>query len=221
MSTCPDKVVFSEYIDGELPSPWKEKLESHVSTCEACSKILKQHSTLKKALTPSTQGESFNYEQSYSKLLNKLHAVKSNQGSNSSSRTTDQSWWQNSVQIPFPALAAAVLMLFALPLAILVFRSGSVSRDNQVAETQQMPYYSVRPQSSYFGTQVSTNPSKAQTKSAMSGNEFIKFYMPREDESPNIIIINTPEALDYFMQYSQMNFMPRFNGGEIVEPINE
>jgi predicted anti-sigma-YlaC factor YlaD len=35
---CPDKQFLSFYYDGELPSPWKEKMERHLETCPECRK---------------------------------------------------------------------------------------------------------------------------------------------------------------------------------------
>ena len=34
MSTCPDKDLYSAYVDGELQSPWKEKIEAHLVSCK-------------------------------------------------------------------------------------------------------------------------------------------------------------------------------------------
>jgi hypothetical protein len=34
---CPDESLLSAYIDGEVPSPWKEKMESHFGACPVCS----------------------------------------------------------------------------------------------------------------------------------------------------------------------------------------
>jgi hypothetical protein len=33
---CPDRQILSLYLDGELPSPWKEKLEGHLASCPGC-----------------------------------------------------------------------------------------------------------------------------------------------------------------------------------------
>jgi hypothetical protein len=33
---CPDRQIISVYVDNELPSPWKEKLEFHVAECQGC-----------------------------------------------------------------------------------------------------------------------------------------------------------------------------------------
>jgi hypothetical protein len=35
---CPDKQFLSVYYDGELPSPWKERMERHLETCSECRK---------------------------------------------------------------------------------------------------------------------------------------------------------------------------------------
>jgi hypothetical protein len=33
---CPDPQLLSIYMDGELPSPWKEKMEAHLAECSVC-----------------------------------------------------------------------------------------------------------------------------------------------------------------------------------------
>jgi hypothetical protein len=33
---CPDPQLLSIYMDGELPSPWKEKMETHLTECSEC-----------------------------------------------------------------------------------------------------------------------------------------------------------------------------------------
>ena len=35
---CPDPQLLSIYMDGELPSPWKEKMEAHLAECPECKK---------------------------------------------------------------------------------------------------------------------------------------------------------------------------------------
>lgn len=40
---CPDRQLLSVYFDGELPSPWKEKLETHLEACAACSARLRAY----------------------------------------------------------------------------------------------------------------------------------------------------------------------------------
>lgn len=38
MSTCPSKNIHSLYIDGELPQPYKNSFEEHLSQCAKCAK---------------------------------------------------------------------------------------------------------------------------------------------------------------------------------------
>jgi hypothetical protein len=40
---CPDRQILSVYVDGELPSPWKEKLESHLASCPGCRRYLEDY----------------------------------------------------------------------------------------------------------------------------------------------------------------------------------
>jgi hypothetical protein len=37
---CPDRQILSVYLDGELPSPWKEKMEHHLASCPLCRKTV-------------------------------------------------------------------------------------------------------------------------------------------------------------------------------------
>jgi predicted anti-sigma-YlaC factor YlaD len=37
---CPDRQLLSVYLDGELPSPWKEKMEGHLASCSRCRETL-------------------------------------------------------------------------------------------------------------------------------------------------------------------------------------
>jgi hypothetical protein len=43
---CPDREILSVYLDGELPSPWKEKLESHLEGCARCRERLEAYRTV-------------------------------------------------------------------------------------------------------------------------------------------------------------------------------
>lgn len=34
---CPDPGLISSWVDGEVPSPWKERLQSHLEVCPSCA----------------------------------------------------------------------------------------------------------------------------------------------------------------------------------------
>ena len=50
MSICPDTSLYSAYVDGEVPSPWKEKLEEHLASCEKCRAVESRYRTLRGAM---------------------------------------------------------------------------------------------------------------------------------------------------------------------------
>ena len=43
---CPDRDLVSAYVDGEVPSPWRERLEEHLATCPDCSALSASYSAL-------------------------------------------------------------------------------------------------------------------------------------------------------------------------------
>jgi len=36
---CPDRDLVSAYVDGEVPSPWRERLEEHLRSCPDCAAL--------------------------------------------------------------------------------------------------------------------------------------------------------------------------------------
>jgi hypothetical protein len=52
---CPDRQILSVYLDGELPSPWKEKLEKHLEICVRCRERLEAYRKISRLLA---EGES-------------------------------------------------------------------------------------------------------------------------------------------------------------------
>lgn len=54
---CPDKQLLSVYHDGELPSPWKEKMEAHLASCDRCRKTVVAYGKLSSLLAAPVQVE--------------------------------------------------------------------------------------------------------------------------------------------------------------------
>jgi anti-sigma factor RsiW len=38
---CPDDALLSAFVDGEVPSPWKERIEAHAEKCPSCGGKIK------------------------------------------------------------------------------------------------------------------------------------------------------------------------------------
>jgi hypothetical protein len=56
---CPDKQFLSVYFDGELPSPWKERMEQHLETCSECRKNLEFYEKMSGCLNVDGEAEAF------------------------------------------------------------------------------------------------------------------------------------------------------------------
>jgi len=47
---CPDETLLTAYVDDEVPSPWKERIEMHLGQCERCRGRVAQYRALRTAL---------------------------------------------------------------------------------------------------------------------------------------------------------------------------
>ena len=113
---CPDRQIISLYVDGELPSPWKEKLEVHLESCPDCRGILINYNRLGDFF----RGEDPGAEAAQERVWNKLRALNSagqqfqnEPGSDltGSGRRNTRRFWKRSITLPLPAAAAAAAVL--------------------------------------------------------------------------------------------------------------
>ena len=126
---CPDPQILSIYLDGELPSPWKEKMQEHFTHCSACKIKLENFKRLQdlfkedKTLTRTyiervvdEPAEPRTYtEDELQKSKEKIWKnIESRQGFNR--RSNRSRIWQRKISIPLPAaaVAAVLLLLFAV-----------------------------------------------------------------------------------------------------------
>jgi len=47
---CPDDALLSAYVDDEIPSPWKERVETHLRSCARCSEKMSALRSLDRSL---------------------------------------------------------------------------------------------------------------------------------------------------------------------------
>lgn len=47
---CPDKQLLSAFCDGEVPSPWKEKIERHLDECGSCRRVVSVYESMRESL---------------------------------------------------------------------------------------------------------------------------------------------------------------------------
>ena len=129
MSTCPDKDLYSAYIDGELEPPWKEKIEEHLSSCEKCRSVVDSYRKISLKLSAVSSSE-LDLDGSFLKLYAKRQDCLKRMEDNKNKPT---SWFYKSNKIPVPALAAAALFLFVLTPIIVLHTQKTLTPSENVA----------------------------------------------------------------------------------------
>ena len=122
---CPDRQLLSVYFDGELPSPWKEKMEAHIKNCPECSKQLEAYTSIHRARAEESEPVMEAARQRiWQNLEQRLGYSSSPQ--RTILRDPRQAAWRRSIRIPIPAAAAAIV-LFAVLAFLLALRINSTT----------------------------------------------------------------------------------------------
>lgn len=158
---CPDDALLSAFVDGEIPSPWKERMESHVAGCAACSRKVGGMRALGASLRALETGTETAI----------LSAAKARIGASidfgMAGRPTGRGiaervlyFWSRRVALPMPALAAGLLAIvffagltfgiitpFAKASRLMASASTVISPDSATLEmmAQYMKQSSVQP----------------------------------------------------------------------------
>jgi len=118
--------MLSVYLDGELPSPWREKLESHVSACPACAGRIKAYRSISSARSGEAPGGEGAVGAASERVWQRLGAS----GGRAARPLPGRAIWRRRVSVPLPAAAAAAIAGMALALALWApGPEGSARRD--------------------------------------------------------------------------------------------
>ncbi|MDR1374109.1 MAG: zf-HC2 domain-containing protein [Treponema sp.] len=138
---CPDHQMLSVYLDGELPSPWKEKMENHLAFCTSCRDRLDAYRDMSKKLRRAEvlpAGEDtvpksavFSGDAVLEAARDRVWVRLQHIEADTTRRLPPPGLWRKSVSLPLPAAAAAVILVIAL--AALWFRQSAA-----VPELQDM-----------------------------------------------------------------------------------
>jgi len=143
---CPDPQLLSIYVDGELPSPWKEKLEAHLKGCPSCREksenfrqlheLFKKDTTIKRTYVervvdePATERTYTEEEMQEAKkrIWNKIEGKK---------RIRSRVWHRR-YSVPLPAIAAAAAVVILV--TILWIRGETFFHNNQIDSTEKVNF---------------------------------------------------------------------------------
>jgi acetyl-CoA acetyltransferase len=114
--------MLSVYLDGELPSPWKEKLENHLALCGSCRDRLEAYREMSRGLKKAEAASAGEAALEAAKDRVRLRLQRLETGD--ARRRPAPGLWRRSVSIPLPAAAAAAVILF-IALAALWFRQNT------------------------------------------------------------------------------------------------
>jgi anti-sigma-K factor RskA len=109
---CPDRQLLSVYVDGELPSPWKEKMETHLAQCSGCKEQLENYRRLFVLSDETALHEKAQMEAAKDRVWQKLQSRRPGRRTRSFKYAADV--WRRRVSIPLPAAAAAAVVLVLL-----------------------------------------------------------------------------------------------------------
>ncbi|MDR2516677.1 MAG: zf-HC2 domain-containing protein, partial [Spirochaetaceae bacterium] len=120
---CPDSQILSVYFDGELPDPWRTRLESHLASCAACREKRARWERHRNAIRP---GEDADMEAARNRVWENLSASHGRaHGRIKPARRAAPAFWRRSVAIPLPAAAAAAVAIVALAFALFRAQNGN------------------------------------------------------------------------------------------------
>ena len=128
---CPDRQIFSLYVDGELPSPWKEKLETHLADCQQCRTAVARYRNLGETLRDLPEDTVLRAQE---RVWKKLTAPELVTASESLYRQrTMKRVWRRSITLPLPAaaVAAAAVVIVVAFFALTGVRGGSQNLPSQ------------------------------------------------------------------------------------------
>jgi len=125
---CPDRDLVSAYVDGEVPSPWKERLEEHFASCPDCAALVGRYGELGEALRVDSSEAAVlaaAQERGRARLEGLLAARPA--AVPGPRRVAIPRAWGRSISLPIPVAAAAALLVLLLggTTAALAFRPGA------------------------------------------------------------------------------------------------
>jgi hypothetical protein len=213
---CPDPQLISIYTDGELPSPWKEKMESHLTECSACrekfenfkhlqelfKKDTRQRRTIVKrngsedGLSSQSNAEvsvdeamKSSMERVWRNLESRQH-FRSDKLVRRSAQIRSYNMLRRRISIPVPVAAAAAVVI-ALVTALWV-RGGSSVNNNGFTNIPSIPVESTERTSNFILASEQEMPDVIPTADISGVLQYLG-----SDHRSDIIILQLPEGSNF------------------------
>lgn len=147
---CPDDALLSAHADGEVPSPWKERLDSHISGCSRCTAHVAEYRALSQTMARGfTSEESRALSLAKSRIGASIDFSTRNRKATASRVAWRRELWSRRVALPMPFLAisaAAFVLLFGATMGLFRDRSPAMAAASgsitvQAASLEMMAQY--------------------------------------------------------------------------------
>lgn len=164
---CPDRQLLSMYVDGEVPSPWREKLESHLASCPSCAARAETYRGLSAGFRSAASLPDPLAEEARARVWRNIAAR--------AAPARRVSSWKRPVVIPIPAAIAAVVAV-----AVLAAGGAGIAMNPGAKGT---PAIAIR--------------QGAAPAIPVSDMGSVLHYLESQESGGNIVIINLPENSNF------------------------
>jgi hypothetical protein len=181
---CPDRQILSLYRDGELPSPWKEKLEAHLDSCPACRDLVESWKRISGGLR--LEVDPLRAERVWERIGGRIAAAEAFPEAAVRERPALASLWRRRISVPLPAAAALGATAAALVLLLGSFWFGSFTKG--VVPVSDSPFVVLE------SAGIDMELSDIRPSGDASG---LFQYLGDTDSNDEIVIIRLPESRSF------------------------
>ncbi len=135
---CPDRDLVSAYVDGEVPSPWRERLEEHFGSCADCAALAASYARLGQRLTSELDPDE---DEALQRGRSRLDSLLQGLAPGGEPRVEARPARPRYVNLPLPLAAAAALLVLLLSgaTALLALRPSKAAEIRTVASGEISP----------------------------------------------------------------------------------
>jgi hypothetical protein len=183
---CPSKHILSIYFDGELPGPFKEKLEAHLASCPSCAAALQGFARLSRGLSGGAADgdEGAKIQAAKERLWAKLDGVLTGETPRGAAFAPPRpALWRRDVRLPFPLAAAAGFALVFL-FSLFLFRA----KERPLAAE-------IKTEDTLISISGPLEDGGAELVNAENMGELLQFL--ENDSDANMVIIRLPETRNF------------------------
>jgi len=104
--SCPNPDLLSAFFDGEVESPWLERIQRHVQACHSCQQTVVRLQALRRKLLSDEEPP---VEGPFERTRQRLQSLPS-----AGWRHRRRSLWRTRISLPVPAIAAVFAVLLGM-----------------------------------------------------------------------------------------------------------